>query len=256
MILVLWAVPRSTSTAFEWMMRNRGDMTCYHEPFGRAWHFGETPLWPAAPADAERIPGLSLESVLEELKRAAQDGPVFSKDFPYYVDHWFDDEFMDLFNHSFLIRDPARALPSLEKILPDFPLKEGGFPDQRRLFDLLTERDGKAPPVIDSDDLLEDPEGIVAAYCEAVGIAYMPEALRWQPGERREVCWWDQGSSHVNLARSDGLKPQKRSYPDVSRFSKRLDDIYRQSLPHYEHLYAQRLKPVSHDVTTDKSNGK
>ena len=39
-ILALWAVPRSTSTAFEWMMRQRGDFECVHEPFGEAWYFG------------------------------------------------------------------------------------------------------------------------------------------------------------------------------------------------------------------------
>ncbi len=36
-IIVLWATPRSTSTAFEWMMRMRGDLACFHEPFGEAW---------------------------------------------------------------------------------------------------------------------------------------------------------------------------------------------------------------------------
>ena len=45
-IVALWAVPRSTSTAFEWMMRQRGDMVCLHEPFGEAWYQGEEPRWP------------------------------------------------------------------------------------------------------------------------------------------------------------------------------------------------------------------
>ena len=44
-IVTLWAVPRSTSTAFEWMMRQRGDMECLHEPFGEAWYQGEQLLW-------------------------------------------------------------------------------------------------------------------------------------------------------------------------------------------------------------------
>jgi adenylylsulfate kinase len=39
-IHVLWATPRTTSTAFEWMMRMRGDMACFHEPFGLAWYQG------------------------------------------------------------------------------------------------------------------------------------------------------------------------------------------------------------------------
>ena len=37
-VLVLWAVPRSTSTAFERMMSQRGDHTCVHEPFGEVWY--------------------------------------------------------------------------------------------------------------------------------------------------------------------------------------------------------------------------
>lgn len=45
-IIVLWATSRSTSTAFEWMMRMRGDMECFYEPFGQAWYQGEVPLWP------------------------------------------------------------------------------------------------------------------------------------------------------------------------------------------------------------------
>ena len=42
-IYILWATPRSTSTAFEWMMRMRGDMACFHEPFGEAWYQGFLP---------------------------------------------------------------------------------------------------------------------------------------------------------------------------------------------------------------------
>lgn len=41
-ILALWAVPRSRSTAFEYMMRTRGDHVCLHEPFGEVWYQGKT----------------------------------------------------------------------------------------------------------------------------------------------------------------------------------------------------------------------
>ena len=58
-IVALWAVPRSTSTAFEWMMRQRGDMTCFHEPFGEAWYQGEAPLWPRLGPEDLRTPGLT-----------------------------------------------------------------------------------------------------------------------------------------------------------------------------------------------------
>ena len=37
-IIALWAAPRSNSAAFEWMMRQRGDLDCLQEPFGEAWY--------------------------------------------------------------------------------------------------------------------------------------------------------------------------------------------------------------------------
>ena len=240
-ILVLWATPRSTSTAFEWMMRMRGDLACFHEPFGEAWYKGEDARWPRIRPDSERIPGLTFASIWDDLLTAAAQGPVFSKDFPHYVEHLWTDEFLDHFKHSFLIRDPAKVTTSMYKHWPDFELKEVAFVEQRELFDRLCDRLGEAPPVIDSDDLLEDPFGMVEAYCNAVGIPYLEQALSWEPGERDEVSWYDGGSWHANLRDSDGLKPQPRRYIDISDAPDKIKSIYETVLPHYEHLYAHRL---------------
>ena len=67
-ILALWATPRSTSTAFEWMMRMRGDMTCFHEPFGEPWYQGEEPLWPRLKPDSPRTPGTDVCQRVGEIK--------------------------------------------------------------------------------------------------------------------------------------------------------------------------------------------
>lgn len=240
-ILVLWATPRSTSTAFEWMMRMRGDMTCFHEPFGEPWYHGEEPKWPRLRPDSPRTPGLTFDSVWQKLRAAATEGPVFSKDFPHYVEHMWTDTFLDYFNHSFLIRDPAKVTTSMFKHWPDFELRETAFVEQRRLFDRLTDRAGRLPPVIDSDDLLRDPHGVVRAYCGAVGIPYCAEALSWKPGDRDEVSWYDGGSWHRSLRASDGLKKQPREYVDISEAPERVQQIYRTCLPHYYHLYQHRL---------------
>lgn len=240
-ILVLWAVPRSTSTAFEWMMRMRGDFDCYHEPFGEAWYQGETPFWPRVQKDSVRTPGLTIESVWKTLRRAVLRGNVFIKDFPHYIAHMWDDAFLSHFSHSFLIRDPAKTIPSMYKHWPDFHPDEVGFKEQRALFELLTKLHGKPPPVIDSDDLLERPYQVVEAYCRAVGIPFLPDALMWKPGRRDEVSWWDGGSFHENLRNSDGLKPQKRRHIDIMDSPERVIEIYHQNLPHYQAMKKHRL---------------
>lgn len=242
-ILALWAVPRSTSTAFEWMMRQRGDMACYHEPFGEAWYQGETPLWPRATPESKRTPGLTLEGVRANLEAAAARGPVFMKDFPHYIHHMWDDAFLAFFRHAFLIRDPAKTLTSMYDKWPDFDEREVGFAEQRALFDRIAERDGRAPPVLDSDDLLEDPETMVACWCAAVGIPFLPETLTWEPGARDEVSWWDGGSFHANLRGSDGLKPQPRRYVEIENTPARVQKVHARVRPHYDHLHAHRLRP-------------
>lgn len=223
-------------------MRMRGDMVCFHEPFGEAWYQGEDPLWPRLQPDSVRTPGLTLESVWHMLQATVQKSAVFIKDFPHYIDHMWDDDFLAHFNHSFLIRDPAKTITSMYKHWPDFHPKEVGFAEQHQLFERLCDQLGEAPPVLDSDDLLEDPYGMVEQYCHAVGIPFMAEALSWEPGARDEVSWWDGGSFHQNLRDSDGLKPQVRKYINISEAPDRVKAVYESVLPHYEAMYRHRLQ--------------
>ena len=224
-------------------MRMRGDFECFHEPFGEVWYQGEQPLWPRATPDSVRTPGLTYESCWADLLAACERGPVFIKDFPLYIDTLWTDDFLAHFRHSFLIRDPLKTLTSMHRKWPDFHIKETGFAEQRELFDRLTEQQGAPPPVIDSDDLMEDPAHVVALWCAAVGIPFVPDALSWEPGPRDEVSWWDGGSFHENLRNSDGLKPQTRADVDLSEAPERVWEAYQVVEPHYRRLWQHRIVP-------------
>lgn len=241
-IIALWAVPRSTSTAFEFMMSQRGDLDCLHEPFGEAWYQGEAPLWFRYEPGAKTTPGLTLESVWADIQSRAEKGPVFFKDFPHYVNHMWDEAFLSHFTHAFLIRDPALTITSMYDKWPDFHDGEVGFPEQRALFDLLTALNGAPPPVFDSDDILENPKGMVEAFCHAVGIPFIEKALSWEPGgDTSQFSWWDGGSFHKNLSQSTGLMRQKRKYVTLEDTPPRVQQVYRRMKPHYDRLYAHRV---------------
>ncbi len=249
-MLVLWATPRSTSTAFEWMMRQRGDLACFHEPYGEAWYQGEDARAPRLAADSPRKPGLSFASVTAKLCDTAQRRSVFLKDMPQFTEHLWDAGFLGQFRHSFLVRDPAKVLASLQRSwdrkgdTTGFTRNEIGFDEQRRLFDRLYQDSGEPPVVIDSDELLANPDAMVAAYCDAMGIPFIADALHWEPGSRAEVLWYDGDDSiwHQTLKDSDGLKPQAPKTVDVTALSPRLQDLYHEFLPHYRHLCAHRLR--------------
>ncbi len=229
-------------------MRMRGDLACFHEPFGEAWYQGDDARAPRLTAASPRKPGLNFEQVLHKLGQTSAKRAVFAKDMPQFTDHLWSDEFLGRFKHSFLIRDPAKVLASLQRswLKTDsdgFTRNEIGFDEQRELFDRLCDRSGNPPVVIDSDDLLEDPPAMVKAYCDAIGIDFIVSALHWEPGSRSEVLWYDGDDSvwHETLKNSNGLKAQARKPIDLSELSPRLQDLYDAFLPHYRHLYQYRL---------------
>ncbi|MFQ5761282.1 MAG: sulfotransferase family protein, partial [Acidiferrobacterales bacterium] len=137
------------------------------------------------------------------------------------------------------IRDPAKVLPSMYDKWPDFMVEETGYAEQRELFERITKA-YSAPPVIDADDLVNRPDATVRAYCEAVDIPFVPKALSWAHGERKEVSWYDNGNWHGNLKASTGLKRQKNNYLDVDT-NEHLWQTYEICLPHYQALCKYRL---------------
>lgn len=239
-ILALWAVPRSTSTAFERMMRQRGDMQCFHEPFGEVWYHGAERRVPR-PNDVPVDPGLSFTGVYENICAAAARGPVFIKEFPHYIIHMADTAFMDAFQHTFLIRDPEKTLPSMYDKWPDFHIAETGFQEQYVLFDRIAQRSGKAPPVIDAEEMLDSPEVMFRAYCKAAGLAFVEDALEWAPGARKGMSWYAGGSWHGNLEASTGFKRQKRDYLPVDA-NEKLRAAHAACRPYYEKLYPHRIR--------------
>ena len=168
-MLVLWATPRSTSTAFEWMMRQRGDFTCFHEPFNEAYYYGSDrrSRRDAGVADTE---GLSFSAVWSSLAEAEAKNPVFVKEFAYSVEHDLSDERLAGITSTFLLRDPRRVIQGLAKYWPDCTRDEVGFIALHRLFHRVADRDGVAPPVLLSADLLDRPAQATRAFCDAVEI--------------------------------------------------------------------------------------
>lgn len=240
-MLFLWATPRSTSTAFEWMMRQRGDFECFHEPFNEAYYYGAD-RQSQRDAEVPDTEGLSYAAVWDQLGGAAATGQVFVKDFAYSVEHELTDERLGGITSTFLIRDPRRVIQGLANHWPDCTSDEVGFTALHRLFHRIADRDGQAPPVLSSADLLDHPEAATEAYCAAVGIPFIAEALEWDSGERSEVSWYGEGTGpwHDTLRESTGIQKPKTTYPPLED-TPRLVELYEEALPLYEDLLSHAL---------------
>ena len=207
-MLVLWATPRTVSTAFERMMIERGDHLVLDEPWSRAYYFG-----PDRRSDRFELtfPESTYSAVEAGVLAAGVDAPVFVKDMAYHAAPRITDDALAAMTHTFLIRDPLAALSSLHRRWPDFTDDEAGYDAQRTLFDRVIAVTGEVPAVIDSDALVADPERVVAAWCEQVGIDHQPESLHWAAGMRPEWQlwhdWYENAAASTGFAAPAGRAP-------------------------------------------------
>jgi hypothetical protein len=225
------------------MMKQRGDHQVVNEPFGPSAYYSAERIFffasPVAPREEFRY-----GRVLGTLLAQAQTGPLFVKDFALHVLPVADEAFLSHFAHSFLIRDPAEAIPSFLSKLPQATVDEIGYEAQHTLFERVSRLLGRPPPVIDADDLLRDPEKVVRAYCAAVNIPFVPKSLSWEPpGDSRDLEWWDGAAWHEHLRTTRGFEApsaKARRYANLDE-DENLKKLYEASLPFYEKLRTYRI---------------
>ena len=228
-MLTLWATPRTVSTAFERMMIERGDHLVLDEPWSRAYYFGPERASNRYPLTFPESTYAAVETGV--LAAGAGGTAVFVKDMAYHAAPGITDDALSAMTHTFLIRDPRAALTSLHRRWPDFTDDEAGYGAQRALFDRVVAVTGTVPAVIDSDALVTDPDGVVAAWCERVGIDHRPESLRWSAGMRSEWQLWRDW--YENAAASTGFVAPRGGVPTVE-----LSDRVRALLPTAERAVA------------------
>jgi Sulfotransferase domain len=234
-VLALWSAPRSRSTAFARMMAERDDRVVVHEPFSQVVDFGESTV-------GDRV-AHSEQDVLAALREAAARKPVFFKDTTdfHYPALLADREFLAAATHTFIIRHPAEAIASHHALNPKLGRDEIGFAWLHEIFEAVREATGSTPVVIDSDDLLDRPAETVKAYCEAVGIPFIPDALNWQPGMRSE--WQATSRWHESTSRTSGFARAAGGGAEAVEADPVLRGYRDYHLPYYEELRAAALRP-------------
>lgn len=233
-VIALWAHSRSASTAFLRMMIERGDVVVLHEPF-LALTQGEEVTLPS-PAGGSVTAGSSRQLV-DRLAELGRVRPVFVKEvldcrYDYVFGHSGEIAWM---THTFLVRDPRQAISSHYAMKPTVTCPEIGYEWLWELFQLTWSATGRQPLVIRSEDLLRDPAAAVSAYCRAVGLPFLPDALQWAPGDRPE--WQRHRAWHLHAIRSSGFAGgSENDYPATVDNHPVLRSFYDYHYPFYQRI--------------------
>lgn len=235
-ILALWSAPRCRSTAFSRMIAERGDFRVVHEPFSQLSDFGEAEV-------GEHIVRSEYE-LIHALFLLAGRGPVFFKDTTdfRYPGVLTNHRLLTEVTHTFIIRDPARAIASHYQLNPRLSRDEVGFSRLSEIFDAVTVATGRTPVVIDADELVADPAGLVRAYCLRLDMPFLPEALQWSPGMRDD--WRKTSRWHTATSVTSGFQAERSDQTDEITPNLVLREYLAFHTPYYERLRAVRLRPA------------
>lgn len=228
-LVFLWGTPRSMSTAFLRMMLERGDHEVYHEPFSSIVVQGHVSV-------GEQM-ATSHDELLKLLEERAGERRVFVKETTEY-DYLGNggERIAEVGAHTFIVRDPRLVIPSHYAMNPEMTCAEVGYGHQAALARRVREASGVRPLVIEAESLVADAGATVERYCRHLGIAYLPAALSWQPGD--QPVWSRTPQWHRDAARSTGFTEPRGSYAQTVDNNEFLAGCYRQHLPHYRFMCA------------------
>ncbi|MBX6312077.1 MAG: HAD family hydrolase [Isosphaeraceae bacterium] len=234
----MWSGPRNISTALMRSWGQRADTAVCDEPLYGHYllHTGRThPGAEEVIAHHETDWRRAVAALLGEVPGGK--AIFYQKHMAHHLLPHIDRGWLGEVTNAFLIRHPREMLPSLDKHVPDPSLEDTGLPQQVEIFEMVRERTGRVPPVIDAKDVLQNPRGVLSRLCEALGVAFDEAMLSWPPGRRETDGIWAK-YWYENVEKSTTFQPYT---PKVEPLNEHLQRLLARCLGYYETLYQHRI---------------
>ena len=236
--IAMWSGPRNLSTAMMRSFGNRADTFVSDEPFYGAFLKASGADHPMR---GEVIAAMDCDwgSVMRTLTGPTPGGsPVwYQKHMWHHMVGPIGHEDFPGFTHAFLIREPEAMIASYLRKRETAVFEDFGLERQVEFFERETDRLGTAPPVIDANDVLGDPEAVLSKLCAALGIKGDPAMLSWAPGSRPTYGPWAP-HWYGAVEASAGFGPPEVESVHLPGDARRLADKCR---PYYERLAAHKI---------------
>ncbi|MDH5630534.1 MAG: HAD family hydrolase [Gammaproteobacteria bacterium] len=183
--IAMWSGPRNLSTAMMYCFAQRDDCFVVDEPFYAAYlaetgiqHAMYKEVIEAGEVDPVKVANMCVK------KREGERTVFYQKQMTKHMLPGFDLEWIHEVDNVFLIREPARVINSYHAKQEDPELSDIGIKEQVNIFNMVRKKTGQIPVVINSGDILKNPEKMLKALCKAIGIDFQMSMLSWQQGPK------------------------------------------------------------------------
>jgi len=236
-IVNLISGPRNLSTALMYSFAQRDDFHVLDEPFyGYYLKNTETEIDHPATHEILRTMDLKEEIVVDSIQSLSGLKHVFVKGMAHHYINKRPD-FILKWDNVILIRHPEKLLVSFSKVIDNPKLDDIGLKKASELF-LFLKENGRIPIVIDSDELMIDPERYLKKLCNKLEVPFTSNMLSWKKeGIPEDGVWapyW-----YTNVHNSEGFQKQSRLH---SKLPKQLEPVLEKAMPYYNTLKKHILK--------------
>lgn len=237
-ILAMWSGPRNISTAMMYSFANRPDCEAWDEPF---YGFSLKNKGNDHPMRDEIIASMETDwdKLVTQCTTPSRKPLLYQKHMTHHMLDGYDRSFILALTNAFLIRTPARVLASYTEKWADVDLRAIGFVEQAEIFDMVAQKLGHAPPVVDSDDILANPQAVLKKLCAACGIEFDDAMLKWPKGPKACDGVWASHWYNNAWASTGFASPAARQIV----LPPALQSIAEAATPYYDQLREHAIRP-------------
>ena len=236
--VAMWSGPRNISTALMRSFENRPDCFVSDEPF-YAHYLHKTGVDHPLRNEIISAGNTDWDDIVREITN-----PIPKNKKIWYQKHMAQHNFpkLDLkwtenMQNCFLIRHPKEVILSYSRKYKINSIYQLGYPQLTDLFKILNSRNDNVIIILDSRDVLADPEGMLTKLCDKLTIPFYSEMLNWASGSRESDGIWGK-YWYGSVEASTGFQPYRERELDLPD---KYENMYLKCMDYYEQLYKYRL---------------
>ena len=237
MIVACWSGPRNISTALMRSWSSRKDTYVTDEPF-YAYYLKETKIKHPMYKEIIEAYQTNYSEIVNFLNDKIPDDKKiwYQKHMAHHILDLDNIEWISNFQNCILIRNPKKVIDSFSKKNELIDVEQLGYPQQYEIIKFL-KKTNKPFLIIDSSDLLKNPEKLLSIWCKNININFDKSMLKWKKGNHiNDGLWWK--IWYGNVIKTTGF--QKYEKKDIT-IENKYDSIYNESMKYYSYLKDAQL---------------
>ena len=228
----MWSGPRNLSTALMRSFENRKDTKVIDEPF-YSYYLKKTALRHPMYKEIINTYSYNFDEIIKEITKLPKNIEVYYQ--KHMTHHLLDEiklDWLSIGKNCFLIRHPAKVINSYIKKNDLKDIRDIGFKKQYEIFNFIKDNYDSYPIIIDSDDILKNPQEKIKKLCIKLNIKFTEKMTNWPKGKRESDGIW----STVWYEQVNNSSTFQKYIEKKLEIPKKYSNIYEESLEIYNRM--------------------